>query len=242
MGKILIIDPAESFVNNIEPVITKLGFGCLATRNAKEALEKLRTHLPILIITSSQLPNMDAGHLCRRIKSIPNYSDIPMILIKQADEDPTCEHLEEGLFTDCLTKPLTSRLLFNTLERNIPNRNKRSFIRAPIETQIVSKYGNDYQTHMSISFGEGGTLIQAITPRKVGSFLELSIKLPGMEQLLKIKGQVVYAFNYKDSIQLPCMGIKFIEMDEQMESFLTWYMESHLTGSLPEKISMNVGE
>ncbi|MBF0169891.1 MAG: response regulator [Nitrospinae bacterium] len=79
-----------------------------------EALERLKEYRPDLIVTDLLLPRMDGYAFIERIRSNPQYDDIPIIVVSGGGEGEEAEvdgHMRERVFTlganDFVSKPLT---------------------------------------------------------------------------------------------------------------------------------------
>lgn len=233
MENILVIDPTGTFKQSMETVIIRLGYGFLSAGSPRAALELLRNHCPALIITDSHLPVMEGSVLCSRIRQIPGYSDIPMILVAETGDDHGCGRYE-GLFSECLLKPLSTRTIFETLQKHLPHAQKRRKLRAAIRTQVMMGSGGTLQQYETLSLGEGGMLLKTRDPLSVGTEVDILLGLPGVEPPVKARGKVIYLISEPGQGQLPALGIKFLSMSPEAESVLAWFIESYVTDSLPE--------
>lgn len=115
---------------------------------------------------------------------------------------------------------------------------QRRLICIPILLSIegTDNFKIDYTTDMSM----GGLLIQTQSPFKKGTRLNIRFRLPGAIKLIEVKGEVVWSHEYKPGTlpsqdNLPGMGIRFLELDEQSKKYLNSYIESE-KGSSEEDI------
>ncbi|MGB9736284.1 MAG: TIGR02266 family protein [bacterium] len=106
---------------------------------------------------------------------------------------------------------------------------QRKLICIPVLLSIegTNNFKIDYTTDMSM----GGILIQTQTPLKKGTRLDIRFRLPGAIKLIEAKGEVVWSHEYKPGTpptqeNLPGMGIKFLELDEQSKRYLSSYIET----------------
>jgi two-component system alkaline phosphatase synthesis response regulator PhoP len=108
--RILVVDDEEDIVELIRYNLTKEGFDVLAARNGKEALEKVSS-LPDLVLLDLMMPVMDGFETCRRLKSQPSTSSIPVVfLTARASEVDEVVGLELGA-DDYIQKPISPRKL-----------------------------------------------------------------------------------------------------------------------------------
>jgi CheY-like chemotaxis protein len=83
----------------------------LLAENGRDALEAATRITPSLVLTDLQIPEMDGGELCRRLRCLPAYAELPVILLSAADE-PTgirCWNL-------FIRKPADTSTLLNPVE------------------------------------------------------------------------------------------------------------------------------
>lgn len=59
----------------------------IAATNGQEALEKIREHMPDMLISDVMMPGMDGFELCKTIKSDVNISHIPVVLLTALSDD-----------------------------------------------------------------------------------------------------------------------------------------------------------
>ena len=80
-------------------------------RNGREALDLVHDHPPDLILSDIMMPEMDGTELCRQVKSDPETSSIPVVLVtSKAESEMKLEGLELGA-NDYVTKPFHPREL-----------------------------------------------------------------------------------------------------------------------------------
>jgi len=81
------------------------------TASAEEALERAPEFSPDLVITDLLLPGMSGRDLIRRLRAIPAFEEVPMILLTAVGEsDARADGLEAGA-DDYLVKPIREREL-----------------------------------------------------------------------------------------------------------------------------------
>lgn len=98
MAKILIIDDDNDNVKIVSLVLSKDNHEIISANGAGEALEKAKTEQPDLILLDVQLPNVDGFQVCRKLKSNPHTSNIPVIFLTAIykDSDSLVKGLELG--------------------------------------------------------------------------------------------------------------------------------------------------
>ena len=87
--------------------------------NGKEALDKVKSQLPDMVVSDVMMPIMDGIELCRQIKSDLSTSHIPVILLTaRSAEESKLVGLEAGA-DDYIGKPFNMNLLLLKIEHLI---------------------------------------------------------------------------------------------------------------------------
>jgi len=79
--KILIVDDEPNIVIPIQFLMEQNGFTVATAYNGSEALEKVKTFKPDLIILDIMLPGMDGFEICQRIRENSDWSRIKIIIV-----------------------------------------------------------------------------------------------------------------------------------------------------------------
>jgi len=65
----------------IKMVLEGEGYEAVCAFNGKEALEKLESEKPSLIVLDVMMPEMDGFSFCSKVRSSPKYKNIPVIML-----------------------------------------------------------------------------------------------------------------------------------------------------------------
>ncbi len=79
--KILIVDDIVSNVLLLKVLLTKEGFNIVTAMGGKEALEKVETEEPNLILLDVMMPDIDGFEVASKLKADPRYNEIPIIFL-----------------------------------------------------------------------------------------------------------------------------------------------------------------
>ncbi|GAB4558033.1 MAG: hypothetical protein Tsb0020_02650 [Haliangiales bacterium] len=103
---LLLVDGDARSLRVLEVSLKKTGFNVTTAVNGHDALAKVRTAKPDLIISDTDMPEMDGFAFCKQLKSDPDWADIPFIfLTNQISIERKIQGLELGV-EDYLTKPI----------------------------------------------------------------------------------------------------------------------------------------
>jgi DNA-binding response OmpR family regulator len=106
--KILIVDDEATNVEIFDLMLSKLGFCTETASDGVEALDKLRSFRPALILLDNMMPRMTGWEVTRSIKhgeELADYRGVSIIMFSAADDvEDKVQGLELGV-DDYITKP-----------------------------------------------------------------------------------------------------------------------------------------
>jgi CheY-like chemotaxis protein len=105
-NRLLLVDGDPKSLRVLDVSLKKAGFEVTTATSGREALALLHANLPDLIISDTDLDEMDGFELCRQIKARPEWSKTPFLFVsgRKSIEDKI-RGLELGV-DDYLTKPI----------------------------------------------------------------------------------------------------------------------------------------
>lgn len=102
-ARILLVDDEAAILENLTPFLGRSGFIVSTASNGEEALAKIETEAPELVVSDVLMPKMDGRELLRSLRREDNW--IPVILLTQVGEAfERAMALEEGA-DDYINKP-----------------------------------------------------------------------------------------------------------------------------------------
>ena len=105
---ILVVDDEKNIVELVRLYLEKEGYHVEDACNGAEALAKVKSLQPALVVLDLMLPEVDGWEVCRQVRG---ESDIPIIMLTARDDDvDKIVGLEMGA-DDYLTKPFNPREL-----------------------------------------------------------------------------------------------------------------------------------
>ena len=130
-AKILIVEDEPHINRLIELVLQSDGYYKIRKAfDGKEALEKIMTEKPDLILLDVMIPEIDGFSLCKKIKEDKNLNSIQIIMLtaKKMEED-ILKGFENGAI-DYISKPFSNKLLLARIKAHLTNskfNNEESF-------------------------------------------------------------------------------------------------------------------
>ena len=106
---LLLVDDDPMIVESLGPLLERSGFHVLLASNGEDALKKVQSHHPDVIVMDVLMPRMNGRETLRQMRKSNNW--IPTILLTQVGEaSERASALEEGA-DDYLNKPFHSQEL-----------------------------------------------------------------------------------------------------------------------------------
>jgi two-component system cell cycle response regulator DivK len=116
-GRILYVEDNPDNRTLVRRILLSEDYGLLEARNAREALELLKTIKPDLILMDINMPDMDGYTLTAKIKAIPGFERIPILAITanvmRGDKEKTLEAGCDGY----IQKPIDFDELLREIEK-----------------------------------------------------------------------------------------------------------------------------
>lgn len=79
--KILVVDDNRDDLKMISMILEPEGYQVVTAENGREALQKVESEEPNLIILDVMMPELDGFAACQKLKSSPKHKGIPVILL-----------------------------------------------------------------------------------------------------------------------------------------------------------------
>ena len=82
----------------------------LEAENGKKALQLLETNTVSIVFLDWNMPEMDGMEFLKKVRAMPNYKDLPIIMVtSEAGKFSVIEALQNGA-TDYIVKPLREKV------------------------------------------------------------------------------------------------------------------------------------
>lgn len=102
---IMIVDDDEDILDITQTFLEARGYEVSQARSGEEALKKVKTTRPNLILLDVMIPKMDGFWLCRVLKSDPALGSIPIIFLTAKDDAQSRIEGQKCGGDDYLSKP-----------------------------------------------------------------------------------------------------------------------------------------
>jgi len=122
--QLLLVDADARSLRVLEVSLRKAGYNVTVATDGEEALRKVESSAPDLVLSDTRLPRLDGYAFVRKLKERPEWARIPVVfLTSQRSVEDKIRGLELGV-EDYLTKPIFVRELLARVQLLLARRDK----------------------------------------------------------------------------------------------------------------------
>ncbi|QJT09078.1 response regulator [Oceanidesulfovibrio marinus] len=119
---VLVAEDSPTQALRLQFFLEEQGYEVTVAGDGRDALESIRNNMPDAVISDIIMPEMDGYELCRRIRSMPDSDDLPVILLTSlSNPQDVLKGLQCGA-SAFVTKPYDEYFLADKLEYFLENR------------------------------------------------------------------------------------------------------------------------
>jgi CheY-like chemotaxis protein len=116
---ILIVDDEPFNVDVLQQELEDLNYQIITAANGQEALDKIRSQQPDLILLDLMMPVLDGFAVLSQIKADNDLRDIPVIIVSAADDSKSIvKGIKQGA-DDYITKPIDAEHLKKKVKEHL---------------------------------------------------------------------------------------------------------------------------
>jgi two-component system chemotaxis response regulator CheY len=97
--------------------LKEAGFDVVEADDGQDAFTKLKSSKVDMLITDLNMPNMDGIELIQKIRSLPDYKFIPIIMLTTESEEKKKQQGKEAGATGWLVKPFNPPQLIAVVKK-----------------------------------------------------------------------------------------------------------------------------
>lgn len=117
MKQILIVDDKPTSRELLRTVLEKQGYTIIEAANGEEALKKIRSEAPELVLLDLQMPVRNGYEVLSELRQDPAYINLPVIALTASAMHGDRERALAAGFTGYLTKPVLLATLRSEVQR-----------------------------------------------------------------------------------------------------------------------------
>ncbi|TAF08964.1 MAG: diguanylate cyclase [Nostocales cyanobacterium] len=134
---ILVVDDVKLNLQVVANILDKVGYEITLVSNGYQALERVQSARPDLILLDLMMPEINGLEVCEKIQSNPELADIPIIFVSASQEQ---EHLlkafEKGA-VDYVTKPFHAAELLARVRMHLELKYSRQKLKKLLQEQVA---------------------------------------------------------------------------------------------------------
>jgi two-component system, OmpR family, alkaline phosphatase synthesis response regulator PhoP len=116
-GKILVVDDEVYIVHILDFSLGMEGYEVVTALDGEQALEKVNSERPDLVVLDIMMPKLDGYEVCKTIKASPDTHHIPVILLSAKGRNVDQKMGFDVGADDYITKPFSPRKLVERINQ-----------------------------------------------------------------------------------------------------------------------------
>ena len=136
---ILVVDDAPKNLQVVGAMLDDVGYATTFATSGKQALERVQTAKPDLILLDLMMPEMDGLEVCKQLKANLEHRDIPVIFLTASHEE---EHLLQAFelgVVDYVTKPFKALELMARVKTHLELKSTRDKLQRTMTELVVTR-------------------------------------------------------------------------------------------------------
>jgi chemotaxis protein histidine kinase CheA/ActR/RegA family two-component response regulator len=115
--RVLVVDDALSVRRSMEQLLEDAGYEVTSANDGFLALDSMRDKPPAIVLTDLEMPHLNGLDLIKRIREVPSFMSLPVIMITSRATDKHRDLAHEAGVDLYLTKPYTDATLLEHVRR-----------------------------------------------------------------------------------------------------------------------------
>ncbi|WP_224958646.1 response regulator [Geomonas subterranea] len=219
---ILLVDDLQMFLEIEKDFFKHTDVKIVTARDGVEAFEVVKREKPSLVFMDLQMPNMDGAACCRAIRSHPDHSALPVVIISSTSVP---QDKDDCLAAGCnyfLTKPAGRDRFLEIAREFIPGIDRREK-RVPCNLAGTLQHNGETASCTLHDLGVDGTYVVTALSARAGNVVNLSFTLPD-GTLIDSPCKVIWSGD-SSPVRPKGLGLKFALLPKQLRSALAHALE-----------------
>lgn len=117
MASILAVDDSPSMRQMVSFTLREAGYEVIEAEDGEDALAKAKTRTVQLVLTDVNMPKMDGIELIRRLRTLPAYAGVPILMLTTESADAKKQEGRQAGATGWIVKPFDPDKLLATISK-----------------------------------------------------------------------------------------------------------------------------
>lgn len=114
------VDDSASMRDMIRFTLRNAGYEVIEASDGRDALQKLSTAAPGLLITDLNMPNIDGLELIRQVRQLPSHRYLPIVMLTTESQDAKKQAARAAGASGWITKPFRGEQLVAVARKFLP--------------------------------------------------------------------------------------------------------------------------
>jgi CheY-like chemotaxis protein len=226
---LMVVDSEPDSLVYLCSLLERFNYPSFSVATAQEAIETAQTAVPLLIIVSLNLKDMDGFHFIQTIKEHPKTADIPVIAIHTQEDLSVRKRLLDLGAVGCLYQPVSAEVLYRVVQVAI-EKNPRAGLRVRTNQPVKvndSRHDSLYGAY-TLDLSEHGMFLRTVHPVSARSRLLLQLDIEG--RMIAAEAEVLYNCKAGEEPYMePGLGLKFTRIDPKDQERIRHFIMREVT-------------
>ena len=116
-AKILVVEDDPDIMRILTQTLSAAGFQVVPAYGGEDAIKKVRTHMPDLVLTDLAMPKVSGVEVIERVKQDPETQQIPVVAVTAHVWDGLAQNAGQVGCDGYLSKPFTAKQLLQEVHK-----------------------------------------------------------------------------------------------------------------------------
>jgi len=228
---ILVVDDNEFFLKQEISCLNPEQFEISIANSGEEALDKVRSLMPDLVLMDMVMPDMFGTEVCKELKEDPLTARIPVIIVSSSGREESKAKTAAARCDGIIFKPIRKDQLIAMVEEFLMVRG-RSWERANLHLPctVTALLDGEHGEGMVHTLGGGGTFVECSLHLVPGDMCGLQFTLPDRNRKIMIWSAVVVWTGKLTDDGPEGAGLRFLAIDRDDQAQIDEYTTGNTNG------------
>lgn len=219
--KILLVGPNVIEDATLRVALKSRGFRLATARSETEALARLASTSPDVVISEYGLGRSDGATLVQATRGLPGIERIPVVLLDDSSHQSRREAARAVGAAGYVVEPLSLDRFVPRIGQLIQKPGKRRFTRYP--DRLAARLVGSTQPCLATEVGRGGVFLATDSHLSESGAMECEISFPELGRAMRFGGEVLYRNELQGSDRKG-FGLRFADISDEDEASLIEYL------------------
>ena len=114
---VLVVDDIALNLLMVQKMLSRFSFKIIVAQNGQEAIEKIESDKPVLVLLDLMMPVMDGYEVINRVRSNPDYNSTRIVVLSALNTNENIVKAISMGADEFITKPIAMEKLFGSVAR-----------------------------------------------------------------------------------------------------------------------------